>query len=65
MKLVDEIIDLATDDKAPISVVLRKCLVLAHDLKNDRLKSWADNELNGYDRESDLPAYRKIGIVAK
>jgi hypothetical protein len=35
MRLVDEIIDLAVDDKTPLPVILRKCLVLAHDLKNE------------------------------
>jgi hypothetical protein len=47
MKLLDEIVDLAIDNQASISVLLRKCLVLAHQLKNDRLRSWVENELNG------------------
>jgi hypothetical protein len=33
--LLDEIIDLATDNKQPIAVLLRKCIVLGHRLKND------------------------------
>lgn len=65
MKLVDEIVELAADDKAPISVILRKCLVLAHDLKNERLKDWAGNELNGYSREAQLPSYREVTTIAK
>jgi hypothetical protein len=38
VKLVDEIIDGAVDGKTPVPDVLRKCLVLAFQLKNDRLK---------------------------
>jgi hypothetical protein len=63
--ILDEIIDLATDDTASLAVVLRKCLVLAHVLKNDRLKSWAQSELNGYDPDAELPDYRKSAAGAK
>ena len=40
MKLLDEIVDYAVDNKQPVSVLLRKCLVLAYQLKNDKLKNW-------------------------
>jgi hypothetical protein len=66
MKLLDEIVDLAIDNQASISVLLRKCLVLAHQLKNDRLRSWIENELNGYaTSDAELPKYRKIYTPAK
>ena len=66
MKLLDEIIDLAVDNQASISVLLRKCLVLAYTLKNDRLRSWSDKELNGYNRSDDeLPEYRKVSTIAR
>jgi len=42
MKLVDEIIDGAVDGKTPIADILRKCLVLAFQLKNGRLKEWVE-----------------------
>ncbi len=39
--LLDEIIELATDPKQKsVSTLLRKCLVLGTQLKNERLKSW-------------------------
>jgi hypothetical protein len=63
--ILDEIIDLATDNTAALAVVLRKCLVLAHLLKNDRLKSWAQSELNGYEPDAELPGYRKSAAGAK
>jgi hypothetical protein len=57
--LLDDIIELATDDKQPITVLLRKCLILASQIKNERLKVWANKELNGYgDNDADLPDYR-------
>src|SRR6266404_2079789 len=66
MELVDQIIELAVDDERSVSVLLRKCLVLAHELKNERLKTWAEKELNGYGGSDDeVPAYRKIDIIAK
>jgi AbiTii len=65
MQLLDEIIDLAVDNSASVSVLLRKCLVLAHTLKNERLKTWVEKELDGYDNEDELPEYRRVEIVAK
>ena len=66
MKLLEEIISLASSEAGSIATLLRKCLVLAHTLKNDRLKTWAENELNGYDNEKDeVPEYRKTGASAK
>jgi hypothetical protein len=62
--LLNDIIDLATDDKQPLTTLLRKCIVLAHQLKNDRLKIWANEELNGYDSKDSLPKYRIIPAAA-
>jgi hypothetical protein len=65
VKLLDEIIDTATENKESISVLLRKCLVLSYQLKNDRLKEWVDKELNGYDHDDELPKYREVTAIAK
>jgi hypothetical protein len=62
--LLDDIIETAVGSGQPLSVLLRKCLLLAHELKNDRLKSWANQELNGYASEGDLPEYRTIRVGA-
>lgn len=56
--LLDKIIDLATDIHQPLSVLLRQCVVLAHQLSNDSLKMWANQELNGYTDSKNLPEYR-------
>jgi len=63
--LLDDIINLATNNQQSITVLLRKCLVLAHHLKNERLKVWANKELDGYSRGDNLPPYRLLSIVAK
>lgn len=65
MQLINEIIELAVDDKASLSAVLRKCLVLAHRLKNDRLKAWAEKELDGYRTSDTLPDYRETRTISK
>jgi transposase InsO family protein len=53
---------LATDDKQSITILLRKCLILAGQLKNERLKTWVNQELNGYDSPETVPEYRKMPI---
>jgi hypothetical protein len=64
MQLLDEIINGAVDDKIPLPSLLRKCLLLAHKLKNAKLRAWAEYELNGYSDEASLPDYRKAPIRA-
>jgi AbiTii-like protein len=65
MELLDKIIDGATEHTEPLPNLLRKCLVLAHRLKNDKLSTWAGKELNGYQEDDQLPSYRIIRIVSK
>ena len=65
MALLDEIIDAAIDDKVPVGTLLRKCLVLEHRVKNEKFKRWLDQELDGYDKEGELPDYRVFTCVNK
>lgn len=58
MKLLDSIIESVTETKEPISDILRRCLVLAHKLKNETFKEWVQQELNGYSADAELPDYR-------
>src|SRR5580698_2133938 len=62
--LLDDIINLAVDSKQPIGTLLRKCVVLAHQLNNDKLKTWAHSELNGYESVETLPEYRILPAPA-
>lgn len=63
--LLDDIINLAIDGKQPLPDILRKCLLLGHELKNERLKQWANQELNGYGEDQELPEYRIVHGRAK
>lgn len=63
--LLDDIINLAIDGKQPLPDILRKCLLLAHELKNDQLKTWANQELNGYKSKGGIPEYRHVQAIAK
>jgi hypothetical protein len=63
--LLDDIINLAIDGKQPLPDILRKCLLLGHELKNDHLKQWANQELNGYKSTADVPEYRHVQAIAK
>jgi AbiTii len=66
MALLDEIIDAAVDEKVPIGTLLRKCLVLEQQVKNEKFRAWLDHELDGYDRQSEeLPPYRVFNCLNK
>jgi hypothetical protein len=62
--LLDDIINLAEDDRQSLPNLLRKCLRLASELKIERIKTWADQELSGYKDWTTLPEYRIIGAHA-
>ena len=63
--LLDDIINLAIDGKQSLADILRKCLLLGHELKNEELKNWANQELNGYDPVKGIPEYRLVLSGAK
>jgi hypothetical protein len=65
MKLLDEIIDGAVSDTQPIGTVLRKCLVLERQVKNEKFRIWLNNELDGYDNIDELPEYRSINSISR
>jgi hypothetical protein len=64
MKLLDDIIDGAVDDKIALSTILRKCLVVADKLQNNKLRTWVLAELNGYPGKKNLPPYRMLRVHA-
>jgi hypothetical protein len=65
MTLLDKIIEAAVDDNVSIGTLLRKCLVLAHRVKNEKFTAWLNNELDGYSSDQDLPSYRVHNCVNK
>jgi hypothetical protein len=64
-KLLDEIIEGAVSDTQPIGTVLRKCLVLERQVKNEKFRIWLNNELDGYDKAEELPDYRLINSISR
>ena len=65
MSLLREIQDAAVDANVDISVVLRKCKILAARLGNKEFKKWVDEELNGYQNKDALPDYRIFHVNSK
>jgi AbiTii-like protein len=63
--LLGEIIQFALDGKTSLAVLLRHCIVLGSKLKNEKLRTWANQELNGYQAKENLPEYRVAHIGAR
>ena len=59
MNIINELINELADKSSHLTDVLIKTKILAFQLKNQKLITWLDNELNGYKNE-DLPEYRKL-----
>lgn len=53
-----KIIKAIVDDEVSLAQSLTRLQVIAHDLKNKELETWAESELVGYSSESDVPEYR-------
>jgi hypothetical protein len=60
MKLLDEIVDLLTDENASLTVALLKTKVLLHKIDQKELVGWVNDEINGYDDVASIPAYRRL-----
>lgn len=56
--LLRQIQDGATDDAVSVAELLRKALILAKRLDYPPLGDWAQQELQGYSGDADLPEYR-------
>jgi hypothetical protein len=58
--LLSEIEAAVLDEDVPITVALRKCLVLGGRANSEALRDWASKELNGYSHADELPEYRVL-----
>lgn len=65
MSLLRVVQEAAVDDKVSLATLLRKCLVLAEELRDEDLRSWASRELNGYPTDTALPSYRVVMAQAR
>lgn len=43
-----------------LEITLKRALVIAHDLKNEKLINWINSELYGYKSSKNLPEYRHL-----
>jgi len=57
---INAIISELVDPTVRLADTLLKVQVLAFQIKNSKLKSWVDGELNGYNSSLDVPSYRII-----
>jgi len=65
MSLLRDIQNDVIDTNVDISVILRKCKVLAVRLGNEPFENWVNQELNGYKNKKMLPDYRIVQIYSK
>ncbi len=61
MKLLDEIIDILSDEKSSLNAALLKTKVLMHTIGHAELSEWVNDELNGYPKDKPVPNYRIVG----
>ena len=61
-----QIIKDIVEDKVGLERSLNRLYILALDVKNEALATWAEKELNGYNTADELPDYRKTeGLMIK
>lgn len=57
--LINSIVNELVDPSKKLKDILLKVQVLSFKIKNDKLKTWVDNEINGHIGK-EIPSYRKI-----
>jgi hypothetical protein len=60
MKLLDELVELLTDQNGSLTGALLKTTVLLHKLGHKELADWVTDELNGYAGNKEVPPYRVL-----
>ena len=60
MKLLNEIVDLLSDEKGSLTDALLKTKVVLHKIGHKELVEWVNDELNGYSQGKEVPKYRVI-----
>ncbi|MEV7092966.1 hypothetical protein AB0M80_08955 [Amycolatopsis sp. NPDC051045] len=61
--LLTQIAKDVVDEAVPLTVLLRKCLMLGAEAGSEKLREWATRELNGYVGAKTLPEYRQIAAL--
>jgi hypothetical protein len=65
MKLLDEIIEGAVSDTQPVGTVLRKCLVLERQVKNEKFRIWLNYELDVTTKSMSSPTTASLRSVSR
>lgn len=60
MGVLNELVELLSDEKASLNAALLKTTVLLHTIGHGELASWVNQELRGYGRDEPLPEYRVV-----
>lgn len=60
VKLLDEIVDLLSNEKGSLTDALLKTKVVLHKIGHKELVEWVNDELNGYAQGREVPTYRVI-----
>jgi hypothetical protein len=63
--LIDSIIEDLVNQDSNLENAMLKTQVLAFKLKNDKLKTWVNSELNGYDSLNEVPKFRIVATLVK
>ncbi len=58
--LLDEIIDILSDENGSLNGALLKTKVLLHTIGKKDLVPWVDNQLKGYPDDDSVPEYRRV-----
>jgi hypothetical protein len=58
--LIDEIIELLSNEQSSLSEALLKTKVLLHTIGKKELSEWVNHELNGYPDDVEIPEYRVL-----
>jgi hypothetical protein len=60
VKLINEIIEILSNENCNLENALIKTKILLHKMGEKELLTWVNQELNGYDSIESVPSYRKI-----
>ncbi len=55
-KILKELVN----NQISLEIALSRLLIIANDIEDEELAKWAENELNGYLKDSKIPCYRTI-----
>lgn len=60
MSIIQQLQDDIINPDISLASILRRARILAYRLGHDELKTWVDNELNGYPDNDSIPSYRRF-----